>query len=525
MPGNAMEEAVVPGDTLVAPVTNKTVPFKTKTGSVNEAYLMKAAVNLDADGNDSLAYLKNLKDKTGLPEPAEITVDEFYEKIEKQGQEFTLGSESGGLIKCLEGTSLVIPPAAFTDEHGNSISGEIKITVVEYYKYSEMVAANLSTMSDGRQLITGGMIRVTATSKGMPVKLRSDKFIDLTMPAKDYDMAMQLFIPATEKNKIPAGYAGDYLTDDPNAPAKKRTINWQVAGRQSTIPVFAMMTNFMNMQNEPSAVRGRNGGTAIFKIPTESPYSVAEAKQILQEKYGADYRRITVKKVKKLRREFNFFGPKRYVVKALIGDSVRLTLDEALHRGFIENKDSAFYAEKIRRDSMEFYRNYFANVFSGTGQSALRSDTISLLGDKFTANYQEESVAKNFGLYVKTQQTYNFRIQNLGWINCDRFAEYGIKADFVINLPEGLKADNFVSQLVFTNIRSVLPGRNFENKLGFPNVPVNMPVYLVGLGEKDGKVVSFMEKLKTGRNEVYITNFEETTAEAFKNKLAVLDLQ
>jgi hypothetical protein len=29
------------------------------------------------------------------------------------------------------------------------------------------------------------MIRVTATSKGMPVKLRSDKFIDLTMPAKD----------------------------------------------------------------------------------------------------------------------------------------------------------------------------------------------------------------------------------------------------------------------------------------------------------------------------------------------------
>jgi hypothetical protein len=34
-----------------------------------------------------------------------------------------------------------------------------------------------------------------------------------------------------------------------------------------------------------------------------------------------------------------------------------------------------------------------------------------------------------------------------------------------------------------------------------------------------------MEKLKTGRNEVYITNFEETTAEAFKNKLAVLDLQ
>jgi hypothetical protein len=136
-----------------------------------------------------------------------------------------------------------------------------------------------------------------------------------------------------------------------------------------------------------------------------------------------------------------------------------------------------------------------------------------------------DSLNKYYDLYIKSQKTYSFRIKNLGWINCDRFSDYKDKSDFIINLPAGLKAVDFVSQLAFVNIRSVMPGKIFGNKIGFQNIPVNMPVYLVGLGEKDGKVVSFLEKLKTGRNEVNITSFEETTAEAFKKKLAVLDLQ
>jgi hypothetical protein len=112
----------------------------------------------------------------------------------------------------------------------------------------------------------------------------------------------------------------------------------------------------------------------------------------------------------------------------------------------------------------------------------------------------------------------------MGWINCDRFYKYENKSDFVIDLPADVQADKFVTQLVFTNIRSVMPGEFYQNKIGFLNIPVNMPVYLVGLGERNGKVVSFIQSFKTSKKNVSVTSFEETTPEAFKEKLKQLDL-
>jgi hypothetical protein len=493
-----------------------------------------ADVNMDRDfkegdsasidkGNGAQDFFMGGNNKTELPATAKITLNSFYDEIQKQVQAFTINAERGGNIKCSEGTVLMIPPAAFVDANGNNISGEVNIVILEYYKYSDMIAANLTTMSDGRQLITGGMLKITAEYKSKPVKLRSDKAIDITMPTKNFDAAMQLFESSSETNKIPASYTGDRPAAFTSA--RYRNINWQLFGMQSSMPAFDGRTTFLDMSDDPFEFKYGKKYVGKFAIPKNSDLTVAEAKKILTERYGYYYDKIKVKRSRKKQPQYDQELGNGLVQ---IGDSVRLTLDQAIRWQYIDRKDSAFYAEKIKRDSINFYKKYLVRMLLGDSmvlKKRLFGGSVITFKQRKDILINQDSLNKYYELYIKTQQTYSFRIKNLGWINCDRFSNYEDKSDFIINLPAGVKGSDFVSQLAFVNIRSVMPGKTYENKIGFANVPVNMPVYLVGLGEKDGKVVSFIEKLKTGQSEVNVTNFEETTAEAFKNKLAILDVQ
>lgn len=463
------------------------------------------------------------KDTTAVTEPGSIasvatdqpmSLDNFYEKINRPAQEFILDASTGGNIACQQGATFIIPATAFVDESGNSITGRIKIEVEEFYKYSDIVAANLTTMSDGKQLVTGGMIKIAALQNGHAITLRPDKAIKLTMPAVNYDPAMQLFTADNETNKM----AGKYNMDTTLSSAVYRKINWQLTGPQFSIDKFDQKTNFMNMQDDPADVRGRDGRIGIFKVTSASPYTAEEAKKILQERYGDYYRKIKVKKVNENRRIFNpivgRIGVWR-VIKPTIGDSVRLTVDEALKEKYITKNDSAFYAAKVTRDSLKF-----------ASQLRIRNNSTNMVWvfDTQNGTLNKDSILKLYSEQLRINGMYSFEIKKMGWINCDRFSSYRDKIDFAVSLPDSTKADKFVTQLVFTNIRSVMPGEFYQNKITFANIPANMPVYIVGLGERNGKVVSFMQLLKTSAAEVSIHKLDETTPEAFKEKLRQLDL-
>jgi len=517
-------------DTLEKPAGNKRklTPDPVYADVNMDRYFKQGDSATVAEGNgDSADFFVDGNDKPASAQVVKTTLNNFYEQIQKQAQEFIMNADKGGIIKCSEGTAFIIPPVAFADENNNNITGEVKVVIVEYYKYSDMIAANLTTMSDGKQLITGGMVRITVESKGRPVKLRSDKFIDIKMPTKNFDAAMQLFESATGTNKVRTGYTMVTLAGSNEfTSARYRNINWQLNSLQSSIPmpVFDGTTNFLDMGDAPYVVRYGRKTVGKFTIPSNSALTVDEAKKILTEKYGYSYDKIKVKKSGKRQTRNN----EEIWDNMQVGDSMRLTLDQAIRWHYIDRKDSAFYAAKIRNDSINFYKKYYARFILGDSlvlKRKLFNQAEYAFEPRTAVLLNQDSINKYYELYLRTQQAYSFRIQNLGWINCDRFSNYQDKSDFIINLPAGVNGQDFVSQLAFINIRSVMGGKTYENKIGFANVPVNMPVYLVGLGEKDGKVVSFIEKLKTGQKEVDVTNFEETTAEAFKNKLAVLDLQ
>ncbi len=508
-PGSFLKMNPVPADSPLplaqAPVTlnlNRAIPVG--LGNVEKVFKQnddqQNLVNTNTGTSSDPSPVAAPLPKKDIEVNAKKLLNNFYSEIQKPSQEFIIYGERGGIIIGKEGTKLTVPPNAFVDENNSIVKGPIKVSVVEYYKYSDMLAANLTTLSNGKQLITGGMIKVTASQNGKPVNIKVDKQLELQIPTKEYDEEMQLF---TATQGMETGGSDATVT----GAFRDVAINWQLSGTQSSIPVFDGKTKFLNLGDNPySVIEDNNKRIAKFAMPRKSRLSTEEVKKLLVQKYGNRYDEIIVKKFRWTNNLATFND------KPAIGDSVRLTINEAIEWKYIDQKDSAFYAGRVKRDSMLFLKKALA----------LRTGLFKTRGQKDMDN--ADSIEKYYNEYLRTQQTYSFSIKKMGWMNCNRFFENENKVDFIVNLPADVKSEHFVTQLVFTGVRSVMAGNNYQNKIGFLNVPQNMEVYIVGLGERNGKVVSFVEKYTTGKKEVNITNLEETTPEAFKRKLAELDL-
>jgi len=97
-------------------------------------------------------------------------------------------------VTAAEGTLVIVPANAFVFEDGTAPSGEVDLLVQEAYEPSDFVLHNLTTMSDGRILQTGGMVSITAQSGGRELKLAEGAALTVSIPnGGNFDPSMELF--------------------------------------------------------------------------------------------------------------------------------------------------------------------------------------------------------------------------------------------------------------------------------------------------------------------------------------------
>jgi len=97
-------------------------------------------------------------------------------------------------VTASKGTLVIIPANAFVFEDGTTPSGEVDLLVQEAYDPSDFVLHNLTTMSDGRILQTGGMVSITAQSSGRDLRLAEGAALTVSIPnGGNFDPSMELF--------------------------------------------------------------------------------------------------------------------------------------------------------------------------------------------------------------------------------------------------------------------------------------------------------------------------------------------
>jgi len=106
---------------------------------------------------------------------------------------FSISNDRDTTLVGKSGTVIRIYKNTFVDTNGQPVNGAVDIELKEVLTPYDMVIGNLTTLSDGRMLQTGGMIYINATAAGQQVEIAGDKFIGAAVPTTEMQDSMQLF--------------------------------------------------------------------------------------------------------------------------------------------------------------------------------------------------------------------------------------------------------------------------------------------------------------------------------------------
>ena len=425
---------------------------------------------------------------------------ELLKTFEVEPQQFIIDNTKDSLLACKYGTVVLIPANALEGKTG------IVFTVKEFYKQSEFILNNLTTVSNNQLLESGGMLYLKATYNDKDVAVNVKNPIKIFLPDTKWNMDnMQLFVGNEIKketdSKLESIEDGD------------RKINWVGQGQYFQRKSIKREVKVLNIQDNPyRVVEKRKGLKAVFFY---NPRTIDLPKlaliDSLKNKFGYD--RIKLKKTRsKINNEtdlqndlLTWRGKIIRSYSANIGDSVWMPLELA------KKNKLAYGLVKI---SVINSFNFGNQLFGG--------DKIDLFdGDKIPKSGKQTSEV----LMAEVNGKYSVDLTRLGYINCDRFYnDNRPKYDYVVNLNDDAKC--YYTVMLFENFNSLFDGMYKNTKVGFANVPKNEPVKIISIGiNKKGVPVYAVKSTKVNKEELTDLEYIRSTSAEIKAKVKLVDEQ
>jgi hypothetical protein len=324
------------------------------------------------------------------------------------------------------------------------------------------------------------MLHISAYVNGKEVRIPPAKSIRWFLPDTSAMMeGMQLFVPATNN----AANLDLKAADIHDIAYNTGTINWRTAGTGFNRNYITMNIRAVDMRDLPSRISDKKKYKGYFYINSNSEYSRDELSKLLQKKYPYYDKVIIVGKRKK--KEWSplvsFDGSVHYDNNYSIGDT-------------------AWF------EPVEIKINKLTPL-----------DTITYAGGSSVP-----ASPKLNNQLKKVATRYSVNIDQLGWINCDRFYRSKQKlVQYVVNL--GDTASHYCTFITFDRMRSMMPGYVAGNKVIFPNVPAGENVKIISVGVKEGKTVSAMASVQLSGTTFTGLRFEPTDPSSFREQAASLD--
>ncbi len=448
---------------------------------------------------------------------------------ERPAQHFQVAAGRDTVLRCTEGTILHIPADAFTLADGSAASGTVELQVQEFYKLSDIVLANLGTKSGPELLETGGMLHLEARSAtGQPCSIRPGATLLLQMPSARPQAGMQL-------------YTG--------VPTAQHTIDWQ---QPAPALRFQQFDNRGPRCKLPEAELRQRLQRSIGYSPAmvarlrRQPRSAAVRRQLRQLSWPNKHQRLASSLVtldldatgKIVATSIWWLGATDTVLhNAVLRAVAQLPYQPATLRGPVRpgsdsnNRSSRIAAVAPRKERRKPAPRLPVLPVAGHTQLELgftSSGGIQLISydhgstgsssnqgvpviDARTARRQLGTAAAG-SMSVDSLAGYLFSATQLGWINCDRLLQ--CKAPRVLFTVANEAGSPARVQLVFRNIRAVLPGMQSAGGCLFANVPDQEPATIVALKREQGQTYLALQPTTLGqRTEQPLTYRPVTPAE------------
>jgi hypothetical protein len=421
---------------------------------------------------------------------AQKILNELLSSFAKKAEQFIIDNRKDTVLFAEEGSSLFIPAGSLG---GNS---NVKILLKEFYKTSDIVLNKLSTTSDGDQLITGGMLHISASVNDKPVDVLPGKSIKWFLPDTSKQMEqMQLFKGELKK-------AGD--------------INWINTGQGFGRPGNFMEAWVLDLRNEPYKTKEvRKGTIGFFAVSDNKKLSNAELKSTLKDKYG--YYKVKIRRSSTGDGLFKRFIRRNWRKYDGIGDSAWINKEQADRYRLPSTQ------VRISQDYLGLLGNRTVSVLNrGRISPKVTLDRTGNPGGDTQEVYGDRSADFQNGLNL-LQKKYSVDINSLGWINCDRFYnDRREKISYYVDLQD--TAINYFTMMVFSEMRSVMTGFISGNKVQFSKVPVGETVKIISIGiDRKGETVMAMQETKISKKGLTGLPFESAAAPEIRSSLKKMD--
>ena len=100
------------------------------------------------------------------------SLNDIYNLLRNQPKTVTIDAAAGGSFFGNSGTRYVFYPSSFIDGAGNTITGNVQISVTEYLQKGDMIFSKMLPVSNGLPLITGGEFNISAVQGTTKLYLR-----------------------------------------------------------------------------------------------------------------------------------------------------------------------------------------------------------------------------------------------------------------------------------------------------------------------------------------------------------------
>lgn len=392
-------------------------------------------------------------------------IQELYKKLEQKRQTFCIDPNRDTILRLEQGTIISIRAGTFINQKGC-----VKVSAKEVYKKSDMLLENLTTVSNGKQLESGGMVYLEATNiAGKPVVPKKE--IAIFLPTQDYQEDMKLF----KGNRDP-----------------HQAMNWTGIDAQVlpfNLDIFNQCDSYAQLQ--------RCGDRCFFFFCRIKRFKLAVKgiSDSLQRQDNKDFRDCQ----RSLRRrgansnlynDLYFKCDSIYKLMETYGVSNYAELQMKMNQQLMDSLGLTTYTELQNELEKQRIRKIESDIVNGKSS-------------------------------VETLSYYSFQTKQMGWINCDRFSnQSGVKISMVT--PVRIREDKDC-KLVFDKIRSVMaPSYSEKSTYRFDNIPKNAPVHLVFLRYEDKKIYLSIIQMKV-QDKTPEPNWKEVTLEELKEAFKQFD--
>ncbi len=392
---------------------------------------------------------KNVVEKPLLQGLLNDVASEMFKHKAAEKQQFFVAAKSNTTVTAKNGFSVAINTANLCNEDGTSLGNEnVQITIEELLNTEALLAANATTVSNGKMLISGGSYNINIQQNNKAIKIKPNASLSIKVP-KLKNQSMQLFYGKREENGF---------------------VNWQATNQSFAEPIKIKKSVEKYTYLEDYKVSDTLG---------KRPATFAECFMLYKDSVMKSRWAYTIAN----RHRLTYHQEIRYGLQPIVFPMKRFM-------------DNAINIDSVSR----VVRNCFGNKL--VGKDYTRLSYMYLVTDTFPV-YKKREKTEVFENEDVLSYFEPVEIEQLGWINVDKFYNVATCDSTMLVFNNGIMLDNYKVYYKFKNINSVLAESNYNVKktslIATTKLPLQEAVEVIVVGTINNKIYTGKATLQVQR--------------------------